>query len=342
MERLLAAPLAGGIRYNGPAQVLWSLTGIADQQLSGPIGVAADFSGRVQAPQFNGILRANNLVFEDENYGTRVTNLAVQGRFTSSRFELTQLSGRAGRGTVTGRGSVGLASAAGFPIDIRLSLDRAQLARSDAIGATVSGDVAISNSRAGGALISGDLVLPEVRYQIIRQGAAEVAELEGVRRRGEPLLRPDQIAQQGSAAPSIWKLDLRVRAQNQVFVSGMGLESEWSTDLRIQGTSATPRMVGEARVIRGTLSFSGQRFELTRGEVAFTGSTPINPRVNIAAEGDIEDVTVSINITGTGTNPQIRFGSSPALPQDEIMARLLFGGSVSELSALQLVQLGLR
>ncbi|MDP8912464.1 MAG: hypothetical protein M3N39_02670, partial [Pseudomonadota bacterium] len=29
--RLLASPLAGGIRYNGPAQVLWSLTGIADQ-----------------------------------------------------------------------------------------------------------------------------------------------------------------------------------------------------------------------------------------------------------------------------------------------------------------------
>src|SRR3546814_9936463 len=31
--------------------------------------------------------------------------------------------------------------------------------------------------------------------------------------------------------------------------------------------------------------------------------------------------------------------SSPALPQDEIMARLLFGGSVTELSALEAVQL---
>jgi translocation and assembly module TamB len=339
--RLLASPLAGGIRYNGPAQVLWSLSGIADQQLSGPIGVAADFSGRVQAPQFAGVVRANNLTYEHETFGTRITNLALQGRFTSSTFELTQLSGRAGRGTVTGQGRVGLASNAGFPIDIGLKFDRAQLARGDALGANVTGDVAITNSRAGGALIKGDLQLPEVRYQIIRQGAAQIAELEGVRRKGEPLLRPDQIAEQAGGAPSIWKLDLRVRADNQVFVSGMGLESEWRTDLRIGGTSATPSMVGEAEVIRGTLSFAGQRFELSRGEVAFTGARPPNPRLNIAASGDVKGVTITLGVTGSALDPQIRFSSSPALPQDEIMARLLFGGSVTELSALQVVQLGM-
>ena len=340
MTRLLAAPLSGGIRYNGPAQVLWSLAGMTQQQLSGPIGVAADFSGRVQDPQFTGIVRANNLTFEDETYGTRITNLAVQGRFTSSTFELTQFSGRAGEGTISGRGTVGLAANAGFPIDIRLNLDDAQLARSDDIGATVSGNVAITNSRANGALISGDLELPDVRYEIIRQGAAQVAVLEGVRRKGEPLVRPDQVNQQTAAAPSIWKLDLRVRADNRVFVSGMGLESEWQTDLRIRGTSASPIVTGEASVVRGTISFAGQRFELTTGEVAFTGAQPINPRLNIAASGEVKDVTITINIGGSALNPQIAFTSSPALPQDEIMARLLFGGSVTELSALQLVQLG--
>jgi translocation and assembly module TamB len=337
--RLLASPLSGGIRYNGPAQVLWSLTGIADRQLSGPIGIAADFSGRVQAPQFTGVVRANSLVFEDETYGTRITNLALQGRFTSSTFEITQLSGRAGSGTVTGRGTVGLAAASGFPIDIRLNFDNAQLARGDALGATVSGEVAITNSRAGGALIAGDLRLPNVRYQIVRQGAAEVAELEGVRRKGEPLQRPG-AAQNTDAAPSIWKLDLRLRADNQVFVSGMGLESEWQTDLRIRGTSTRPSMTGNARVIRGTFSFAGQRFEVTTGEVTFTGGETVNPRLNVAATGDVEDVAITLGITGNAFDPQIRFSSSPALPQDEIMARLLFGGSVTELSALQLVQLG--
>ncbi|HEY0445576.1 MAG TPA: translocation/assembly module TamB domain-containing protein [Allosphingosinicella sp.] len=337
--RLLASPLSGGIRYNGPAEVLWSLTGIADQQLSGPIGVAADFSGRVQSPQFNGVVRANALTFVDETFGTRITNLALQGRFTSSRLEITQLSGRAGEGTVTGSGSVGLAANAGFPIDVRLNFDRAQLARSDAIGATVTGEVAITNSRSGGALIRGDLRLPEVRYQIVSQGAAEVVELQGVRRRGEPLPRADQAAGD-DAVPSLWNLDLRVRAENEVFISGMGLESEWSTDLRVQGTSATPSIVGTAEVIRGTYSFAGQRFELTSGVITFTGARPPDPRIAITATTDVDDVDITLNVSGSALNPQIRFTSSPALPQDEIMARLLFGGSVTELSALQVVQLG--
>ena len=338
--RLLAAPLAGGIRYNGPAEVLWSLSGIADMQLSGPIGVAADFSGRVQSPQLTGIVRANNLTFVHETYGTKISQLALQGRFTSSELQITQLSGRAGSGTITGTGTVGFASAAGYPMDIRLKLDDAQLARSDNIGATLTGDLAITNSRANGALIAGDLALPEVRYQIIRQGAAQVVELAGVRRKGEPLPSVrDSTQQADNTAPSIWKLDLRLRADNRLFIAGMGLESEWSADLRVQGTTATPSILGEADLIRGTYSFSGQRFDVTRGHIQFTGQRPPNPRIDIVASADIKDVTVNINVSGSANNPQIAFTSNPGLPQDEIMARILFGGSVTEISALQAVQL---
>jgi translocation and assembly module TamB len=337
--RLLAAPLAGGIRYNGPAEVLWSLSGVADMQLSGPIGVAADFSGRVQSPQLTGIVRANNLTFVHETYGTRISKLALQGRFTSSELQLTQLSGRAGKGTISGTGTVGFAATAGYPIDIRLKLNDAQLARSDNIGATLTGDLAITNSRAKGALISGDLTLPEVRYQIIRQGAAQVVELAGVRRKGEPLPTVNAATRQADAAPSIWKLDLRLRADNRLFISGMGLESEWSADLRVQGTTATPAILGEADLIRGTYSFSGQRFDVTRGHIAFTGDRPPNPRIDIVASADIKDVTVNINVSGSAINPQIAFTSNPGLPQDEIMSRILFGGSVTEISALQAVQL---
>jgi translocation and assembly module TamB len=337
--RLLAAPLAGGIRYNGPAEVLWSLSGISDMQLSGPIGVAADFSGRVQAPQLTGIIRANNLTFVHETYGTRISKLALRGRFTSSELQIEQLSGRAGRGTIAGTGTVGFASAAGYPMDIRLKLADAQLARSDNIGATLTGDLAITNSRAAGALISGDLTVPEVRYQIIRQGAAQVVELAGVRRKGEPLPSVNAATQQADAAPSIWKLDLRVRADNRLFIAGMGLESEWSADLRVQGTTATPSILGEADLIRGTFSFSGQRFDVTRGHIAFTGARPPNPRIDLVASADVKDVTVNINVSGSANNPQIAFTSNPGLPQDEIMARILFGGSVSEISAIQAVQL---
>lgn len=335
--RLFAAPLEGGIRFNGPADVLMSFANMPGHQLTGPIAVAADFRGRVQTPQFAGIVRANNLTYLNEQYGTRIANLALTGRFDASRLEIVQMSGRAGDGTVTGRGSIGLASAAGFPIDLRLEFENAQLARSDDIGATATGTLAIVNNREG-ARVSGELALGEVRYAFVRQAATEVRQLAGVRRRGDPIPPPDQVAEE-SGVPSIWQLDLRLRADNRIFVSGMGLESEWSADLNVQGTTATPRIVGTLDLIRGDLSLAGRRFEVRRGHVAFTGARPPNPRIDLEAVSDIEGVEVAIVVTGSSTNPQIAFTSSPSLPQEEVVSRILFGSSATEISALQAVQL---
>ena len=41
-DRLLSAPLSGGARYNGPSATLFSLAGLADQRLTGPLGVAVE------------------------------------------------------------------------------------------------------------------------------------------------------------------------------------------------------------------------------------------------------------------------------------------------------------
>ena len=333
--RLLAAPLSGGIRYSGPAEVLWTLTGIAGQQVTGPIAIGADFGGRLDQPTITGVIRANALKYENEAYGTTISRIALEGRFTQSQFRLVSLTGRAGSGSLSASGSVGLDAAGGFPIDLSATLDKAQLARSDALGATVSGTIRVTNSKANGALIKGDLTIPQARYEIIRQGAAEVAELEGVRRKNAPPVKVEP-----SAVPSNWKLDIRVRAPNQIFVSGMGLEAEWATDLTVGGTATQPVVTGKLEIVRGTYSFSGRRFTLARsGRVTFDGGPYTNPQLNLSADTTVEGVTATINITGRAFQPQITFTSTPTLPQDEVLSRLLFGSSVTSLSPTQALQL---
>src|SRR3546814_857791 len=58
-----------------------------------------------------------------------------------------------------------------------------------------------------------------------------------------------------------------------------------------------------------------------------------------SGSSDIEGVTTILNVTGRAFDPQISFTSNPALPQDEVVARILFGSSVANLSAIQAVQL---
>jgi translocation and assembly module TamB len=336
-ERLTAAPLSGGIRYNGPAALPFSLAGLSNQQLAGPIGIAADFAGQVRAPVLTGVVRGENLTYDNETYGTRLTKLKIDGRFSNDEFILDQASAAAGDGTVTATGRVGLSAANDFPMLINATFDNARLARSESLGATATGKITITKTP-DVQKIEGRLTIPRANYEIIRQGAAEVPELTGVRRKsemaanGEPQAKPHR-------AFSNFDLDLRIRADNQLFVSGMGLESEWSARVNVGGTTMAPDIRGTMEIVRGTYSFASRRFEISRGFIRFQGSTLANPSIDISANTTAEGVTAILNIGGTALLPQIAFTSTPSLPQEEVLSRLFFGTNVTNLSATEAIQL---
>ncbi len=340
--RLMEAPLGGGIRYNGPADTLFSLAGQPDQRLSGAIGIAADFSGRVSQPSMAGIIRANNLTYENQTFGTRLSDMSLRGRFTGDRVEIESLEAVAGDGTVSATGYVSLAADSGYPMDVKVQMNDARLAQSDAVAATATGNLSFTKTAGQSALLSGTILLPETRYKVIREGSALVPELTGVRfkpPRGRPRVTGDEPAITSAGFLESVRLNIDLSAPEKLYVSGMGLESEWSADINITGTSAEPRMSGGVDLIRGTLGFAGRSFTLTEGRVGFTGGRTLDPTVVLVASDDIEDVTVNVNVSGQAFNPQIAFSSVPGLPQDEIVSRILFGNSVGNLSAIQAVQL---
>jgi translocation and assembly module TamB len=263
--------------------------------------------------------------------------MQLGARFTNDRLEITRMQAKAGDGTVSAKGFVSLAADQGYPLQIDAVLNNARLAKSDSLGATATGNIQLTKGRDGG-LIKGELTIPEARYAIIRQGAAEVPELTGVRRKSD--IRVARPTDRPVATPAgLFRLDLRVRAQNQLFVSGMGLESEWEMDMRVGGTSTAPTIAGGLDLIRGTYSFAGKNFEVERGRVRFRGGALTDPDIDIRATTANDGVTFVINITGTGQRPQIAFTSTPALPQDEVLSRLLFGTNPENLSAVEAIQL---
>ncbi|MDI7775067.1 translocation/assembly module TamB domain-containing protein [Asticcacaulis sp. EMRT-3] len=334
-QRLQNGNLSGGVRYNGPAGVPFSLAGLPRQQLAGAVAVAADVSGQVASPQLNGVIKANNLTYDNEQLGTRITHIALDGRFTSDRLQLDSFSGQAGDGTVKASGWLSLAADQHFPMALHADLVNARLARSDAINSVVSGTLDVVNNPTDGPLIKGDLRLPQFKYQVVKQGAAEINVLDGVHRKGESLTPPAD----SGGAPSKWKLNVRIRADNKVFVSGMGLDSEWSADLRVGGTSDDPQVVGSMKAIRGDYSFAGRAFNLDSGTITFDGGDVTNPEIDLSASANLSDIQGIIKISGSAQRPQISFSSTPALPQDEVLSRMLFGESVANISPTEALQL---
>ncbi len=66
-----------------------------------------------------------------------------------------------------------------------------------------------------------------------------------------------------------------------------------------------------------------------------------SPELDFAAETRAGDVTARVVVTGPASQPQFELTSTPTLPQDEVLSRLLFAkasGSLSGFQALQLAQ----
>ena len=134
-------------------------------------------------------------------------------------------------------------------------------------------------------------------------------------------------------------LDLTLNAPGRVFVRGRGLDAELGGTLRLGGTTRAVVPAGSFGLIRGRLDLLGNRFTLTDGSASMIGD--FVPMVTLVASTESDGVTTSVRVSGRADGPEITFQSIPELPQDEVLARLIFRRSLISLSPFQAAQLAL-
>lgn len=336
-ERLSAGRLIAQLRYAGPADVLWRLVALEAFDLTGPVSMAADASGSLTSPQIRGSLFSDNLRLQSALIGSDIVGIKLRGRFAGSQLDLTSISGRvANGGTIGGSGRVDLTNLGtrAPSIDLRLAARNAQVLARDDMAAAVTGPMRIMSDGVSGT-IAGRLMIDSARWQLGR--ASAVAALPTIRTR-EINLAADIAPPRRAAVP--WRFLIDATGADRIVVRGLGLDSEWGANIRLRGTTAKPAVFGEAGLVRGGYEFAGKRFEMSRGRIRFDGDSPPDPRLDIAAEAEVTGLTARVSVTGTSLRPEIRFSSVPALPEEELLARLLFGTSIAKISAGEAVQLG--
>ncbi|MEZ5692923.1 MAG: translocation/assembly module TamB domain-containing protein [Altererythrobacter sp.] len=337
LQRLRQGDLFAQLRYDGPADALWRLAAIEGFDLTGPVTVSANATGTLAKPRINGSLASGNLRVRSLISGTDVRNVSARGKFNGSRLSLTKFAGQtANGGGISGSGSIDLTNLGerGPRMDIRIAARNAKLVDANGLSATVTGPLRIVSDGIGGT-IAGRLSVDRASWSL--GTAAQGTKLPNIRTR-EVNIPADVRAPRARSAP--WRYLINASTPGRIDVDGMGLDSEWGGNILLRGTTDDPRIGGEARVVRGWYSFAGTRFELTRGRIDFDENVPIDPRVDIVAETKQQGLDVGVTVRGNAQSPEIAFSSTPALPEEEILARLLFGGSITELSATDALQLG--
>lgn len=343
VDARISAPVAGAGALEGKITggvdlaLLPQILDLRGDALSGRLDLDLALGGTVAAPRADGRAVVSNGDYESAEAGTVLRNLALEVVGDNDRLRLVSLSADDGSGgRLSATGTLAIDGAAGFPLNLTVVQERfTALRRADAT-LQASGTLDIARA-AGGGRIAGEITIDTAELRIPEQLGGGIVTLEVT----EINLPPGQQRHTPPPAPSAALLDLAIAVDvpGRAFLRGRGLDSEWRGQLQVAGTTAAPDITGSLNVVRGTLDLFGRIFRFNEGRVTFVGGGEIDPELAFTARSEAAALTVEAAVSGTASAPVFALSSDPPLPQDEILARLLFGSSTGSLTPVQAVQL---
>ncbi len=325
------APLALADRVITPQSLRGQAT--FDLRLDGPPGLGA----------LSGTVSTTGARVSAPEAGLVLDGLGIDARLSGPALDFTGAADVQSGGRLRFEGGLDL-DGAGLPGRLDLDLAEVRFMQGDLFETRIeSGEIALRGAFAAGPSVSGTIRLAEtqVRLESLSTGASEP--IPEIRHRGESAAQAatrDRAGltgggNGGGAVPL--PLDLTISAPARIFLRGSGLDAELGGEIRLRGTSAAVQPAGQFSLIRGRLSFLGQRFEITEATATLQGN--LDPFLRVVAETQAGEVTARVTIEGPASAPALRVSSTPDLPQDEILARLFFGRSATSLSPVQALQL---
>ena len=271
--------------------------------------------------------------------------LAATARLGGGQVQIDARAGVQGGGSVTADGSIGLGD--GLPAALRVALQEARITDRRIFETRLSGNLGIDGPLVGGGgVISGALSLADTEVRIpstglgvggyVPPGIVHRGDSQAVRlTRAWARINGDEDG--NGNGNNGYELDLTLSAPNRVFIRGRGLDAEMGGELRLTGTTRDVIPAGEFALIRGRLDILGRRFVLSEGAVRMTGR--FVPFLTLTATTQTAGTTASILLEGDADDLQIRFTSVPELPEEEVVALILFGRGLDTLSPFQAAQL---
>ncbi|MCC3305367.1 translocation/assembly module TamB domain-containing protein [Sneathiella sp. HT1-7] len=329
-------PVKLDININSDINKIWPLLALDTQDMKGQLATNATINGTISAPVIAGQARISNGYFEDVEQGTILKDITLNANITDAdtlKIEFNASDSQGGK--VTSSGTVDFAKLTEPELDLNIVLSNLLAINRDEISAITDANIDIRGNLQH-LTVEGEATTREVELNIGGSVAPNVVELkyETINKPGE---KPREKVKE--AEPSKISLDFDLDMPSRVFIRGRGLDSEWKGNFTIRGTADKPVIEGYISPVRGQFTFAGKSFELTEGEISLVGGETINPELSLKATYTGSNVTAIVTISGTATNPEISFSSPDGLPQDEVLAQVLFGKSSGKLSAIEAVQL---
>ncbi|MGJ5621322.1 translocation/assembly module TamB domain-containing protein [Sulfitobacter sp. MF3-043] len=349
------ATIAGLVNGNGTLDL--DVAGTAPLGLSKPFIAPRDLQGQArfdlaingpaQLSSVTGTIQTSDATLSAPNLRIAMRNMVADVRLSNNRAQLDVTADAINGGRLAIGGGITLTPS--LPADIQIGLQNIVLIDPKLYRTSINGNLRLAGPLTGGALISGQVDVGETNVNVPSTGLTSIGDIPPMTHVGA---RPGVIATRnkaglegaaagddpanGATGPG-FGLNLRISAPNRIFVRGRGLDAELGGALNLTGSTNRVISAGRFSLIRGRLDILGKRFDLVEGSVQFQGD--LIPYLRFVSSTTTRTGEVRVVVEGPADAPEVKFESTPEAPQDEVLAQLLFGRNISDISAFQALQL---
>ena len=311
---------------------------LADSGLRADGNIAFDvrLSGDTTRPTIIGSIDVSKGIIGDT--AGQFTVRDVKGRIAITDQDLRIMSldgatGRKGRASATGRVTFD------GGVDLQAKVSNGTYTDGSLVTTRYDADLAVRGHVDTGIVVSGNVGLRGTKITLSELPRRAVSPLD-VKHAHAPAAVKQQAAElrrRTSSSNAAVTLDISLQARDTVSVSGRGLNVVLNGGLNLRGPLGDLSAEGSFRLFRGQLTLPARSLDFERGTLTFDRN--FDPLINFVAVSRRSDATITLTVSGRASEPEIIVTSTPELPPEEALARLIFDNSMLELSPLQVAQI---
>ncbi|RZJ04577.1 MAG: DUF490 domain-containing protein, partial [Rubrivivax sp.] len=319
------SPIQGVLQANVSQLANWGSWVPAGWRLAGRVGATVQLGGNAGSPELTGQVDGDGLALRHLLYGVDFTDGRFRLDLRGQHAELTQLEAKGGDGWLRATGSAELGSKPTARVELKADKLRV-LSRVDR-RIVASGDAKLDLTE-NGLQLNGKLRTDEGLFDFTRSDAPKLADDVIVTRSSRD---NGPVAPPAPKAAKQTQVNVALDFGNDFKVRGRGLATTLRGQLQITQKNDSPlRVTGKLDADGGQYAAYGQKLDIERGDISFTGSLD-NPSLDLLAVRPNLDVRVGVYVGGTALAPRVSLYSEPEMRDTDKLSWLLLGREPSGL-----------
>ncbi len=313
------APLDGVLQARVANLGVWGAWVPAGWRLAGELRTSATVGGRFGAPEYTGQIEGREIGVRNLLQGVNISNGEVTVKLQGERAMIERFTLKGGDGTLAISGGAEFGSAPNARL--KLAAERFRLLGRIDRQLTTSGNAELALA-ADLVKLDGKFVIDEGLFDTSRRDAPGLDDDVTIR-------RPEDAEVAAEAAPAQRArrnvaVAVDVDLGQSLRVRGRGLDTSLRGLLRITTPGGRLAINGTVSTADGTYAAYGQKLDIDRGIVAFSGAAD-NPRLDILALRPNTDMRVGVSITGNALTPRVRLYSETDMSDTDKLSWLVLG-----------------